>query len=138
MIGGARAQAARLIRFGLVGGLATAAYAVFVAVFTQCGLGPVTASVIAYAAAGAVSYLGHKRVTFRSGGAHAVELPRFVLTLGLGIAVAAAAPAVLTGLMGLPRIVPTVFTCIAAPLLSYAAMSLLVFRGASLSRQAAE
>jgi putative flippase GtrA len=136
MIAALRAQAARLLRFGLVGALATLAYAVLAETFARAGLGPVTASVAAYLAAGVVSYLGHKRVTFRSGGAHTHELPRFILTLGLGIAVAAAAPAVLTKWLGLPQIAATVFTCVAAPVLSYVALSLVVFRTAALSRPA--
>jgi len=136
MIAALRAQAARLLRFGLVGGLATLAYAVLAETFAHAGLDPVTASVAAYLAAGVVSYLGHKRVTFRSGGAHAEELPRFVLTLGLGIAVAAAAPAVLTTWLRPPQVVSTAFTCVAAPLLSYVALSLVVFRTAVVSRPA--
>ena len=118
---------ARLARFALVGASATVAYGVLVWLFSHSGLRPVAASVVAYLGAGGISYLGHRRITFRSSGAHGVELPRFIVTLAAGIAVAAAAPSLLVVGLGLPQIAATLTTCVAAPLMSYLALSLLVF-----------
>ncbi len=120
-------RSARVARFAMVGAAATLAYGGLVWLLTRGGLGPVAASIGAYLAAGGVSYLGHRRITFRSSGSHGVQLPRFGITLGVGIAVAAAAPSVLVVGLGLPQLAATLTTCVAAPLMSYAALSLLVF-----------
>jgi putative flippase GtrA len=131
---GVRAWFARLVRFGLVGGAATLCYATLAWMLDRMGFAPVAASIAAYGAAGVVSYLGHKRITFRSPGAHGVEIPRFALALGLGMGVAAAAPMVLTHALGLAPIASILVVCVAAPALSYLALEHMVFRRRELSR----
>lgn len=121
-------RAARLLRFGFVGGLATITYATLTTLVVGAGMAPVPASVLAYGAGGIVSYVGHKTVTFRSSADHASELPKFVATFAAGLALAIAAPGVLTEGMGLPSGVATLFACVVTPVMNYVVLSRLVFR----------
>lgn len=117
-----------LIRFGLVGIAATALYAILVTVFMNLiGLSAVQASLAAYAAAALFSYLAHKSRTFMSRGRHRTEAPRFVLLTVVGLAVAYAAPALLTGVLGLPGVVPVLVICILIPALNLLILDRWVF-----------
>jgi putative flippase GtrA len=119
-----------LMRFGLIGIAATALYAALAIVFMNwewVGLTIVQASLAAYAAAALFSYLAHKFVTFMSRGRHRTEAPRFLLLTATGLAVAYAAPALLTGMLGLPGIVPVLVTCILIPALNLLLLDRWVF-----------
>lgn len=126
------------MRFGLVGILATALYAVLATVLMQpgwIGLPPVRASLTAYAAAALFSYLAHKSVTFMSRGRHLTEAPRFLLLTAAGFAVAYGMPALLTDLLDLPGIVPVLVTSIFIPMLNLLVLRHWVFarRNSSIS-----
>jgi putative flippase GtrA len=116
-----------LMRFGLVGIAATALYAALAVVSMRIGLPTVQASLAAYAAAALFSYLAHKSVTFMSLGRHRTEAPRFLLLTATGLAVAYLAPALLTGMFGLPGIVPVLVTCILIPALNLLVLDRWVF-----------
>jgi putative flippase GtrA len=120
----------KLLRFGLVGIAATALYAALAVLLMErrwIGLPAVYASLAAYAAAALFSYLAHKSVTFMSRGLHRTEAPRFVLLTAAGLAVAYAAPALLTGVLGLPGIAPVLVTCVLIPALNLLALDRWVF-----------
>ena len=107
-----------LTRFGLVGILATAIYAILATLLVQrewIGLTAVQASLAAYGVASVFSYLAHKSVTFMSRGSHRREGPRFLLVTSVGLAVAYSMPALLTGFLGLPAIIPVLVTCVFIP-----------------------
>lgn len=75
------------VRFGLVGLSATAAYAILgLALVSGLGLAPLYGNSVAFALSFVVSYLGHRRWTFRSSKGHSRSLPRFALVQGLGLA----------------------------------------------------
>jgi putative flippase GtrA len=119
-----------LIRFGLVGSAATALYAALASVLMSrewIGLSAVRASLAAYVAAALFSYLAHKAVTFMSREPHRTEAPRFLLLAVTGLAVAYCAPALLTGILGLPGIVPVLVTCIVIPVLNLVVLRRWVF-----------
>ncbi|RWM02352.1 MAG: GtrA family protein [Mesorhizobium sp.] len=119
-----------LARFGSVGIVATILYAALVAVFAgseRIGLGPVQASLAAYAAAAVFSYLAHKFFTFMSAGSHRTEAPRFLLLTATGLAVAYAAPSLLTETFGLPLFVPVLLTCLVIPALNFLMLDRWVF-----------
>lgn len=118
---------ARLLRFAWVGGAATVIYAGLAWAFGRLGAGAIAASLMAYVLAAVFAYVGHKRVTFRSGRAHAEEAPRFIAACALGAAIAAAAPLVLTNALRLPGFVAIGFTCLAVPALNFLVLDLLVF-----------
>ncbi|TIS60955.1 MAG: GtrA family protein [Mesorhizobium sp.] len=110
-----------LARFASVGLVATIIYAVLTAVFAGSdwlGLAPVEASLAAYAVAALFSYLAHRSFTFMSAGSHRSQAPRFVLLTLAGLAVAYAAPWLLTVTFGLPLAVPILLTCLAIPALN--------------------
>ena len=117
----------RLARFAVIGAAATVIYAVLAAAFGAAGMEATAASLLAYGLGGLVSYLGHKRVTFRSGRAHAVEAPRFAAACALGAAIAAAAPLVFTDWLRLPGYVAIGITCVAVPALNFVVLNHLVF-----------
>ena len=121
-------KAARVLRFGVVGGAATVTYAMLTTLFVGAGIAPVPASVAAYGAGGIVSYAGHKSVTFRSSADHGCELPKFIATFVSGLALAIVAPGVLTERLGLPSGFATLFACIVTPVVNYLVLSRLVFR----------
>jgi putative flippase GtrA len=123
----------RISRFAVIGVASTLVYAVCALLLSRGGNGgallPATlASAVAYATAGLFSYAGHKYFTFTSAGAHAVELPRFLLLNATGLATAIALPVVLTDRLGMPAAVPVVLTCIAVPMVNYIVLGRWVFR----------
>ncbi|AZO08676.1 MULTISPECIES: GtrA family protein [unclassified Mesorhizobium] len=119
-----------LARFASVGLVATILYAVLTAVFAGSewlGLAPVEASLWAYAAAALFSYLAHRSFTFMSAGPHRSQVPRFVLLTLAGLALAYAAPWLLTVTLGLPLAVPVLLTCLAIPALNLLVLDRWVF-----------
>jgi putative flippase GtrA len=119
-----------LMRFGLVGIAATALYAALAIVLMNrewAGLTAVQASLAAYTAAALFSYIAHKSVTFMSHGRHRTEAPRFLLLTTTGLAAAYIAPALLTGMLGLPGIVSVLVTCILIPVLNLLVLHRWVF-----------
>lgn len=119
-----------LIRFGLVGIAATALYATLATILMNrewFGLTAVQASLAAYAAAALFSYVAHKSATFMSRGRHRTEAPRFLLLTAMGFAVAYMAPALLTGVLRLPAIIPVLVTCILVPVLNLLVLDRWVF-----------
>lgn len=79
---------AKAIRFGVVGvssGLIYAAVTAFLVAIA--GVAPVAASVAGYCASVPMSFLGHRRFSFRSNGRWTGEAARFVLAQALNIAV---------------------------------------------------
>ena len=115
-----------LTRFALVGVGATLLYALLALLFEE-PLGPVAASVTAYAICAVVSYCGHKFLTFTSSGAHRVELPRFLALTAAGFAVATALPVLVTGVLGWPAILSVAATCILIPAVNLVALDRWVF-----------
>lgn len=113
----------RLIRFGLVGGLASLIYALVTYALMSKSIAPVWASVIAYAVAIPVSFLGQKYFTFDARGRVPVELSLFLITQGIGLVAAAAIMAVLSShpLFGIIAVV------IAIPLMNFIAMTYFIF-----------
>jgi len=118
---------AELARFGLVGGASTLTYALISLALLGAGLGATSASALAYAAAGVLSYSGHKFFTFASPGRHGAEAPRFVVLYALGFATALAAPEVTVRLLHFDARAAILFTCLAIPAVNYFAMKYLVF-----------
>jgi len=118
----------QLIRFGVVGVGCAALYAALAWAGTEIGgLTAVASSMAAYAVAGVVSYLGQKLFTFQSDRPHADAAPRFLAVFLVGVAIAAAAPLLMTDRLHLPPLAAIVFTCVAVPLINYAVLSRLVF-----------
>jgi putative flippase GtrA len=121
---------ALLMRFGSVGIVATVIYAALASALMSekwLSWSPVQASLVAYSAAALFSYFAHKAVTFMSRGQHRREAPRFLLLTATGLVVAYCTPALLTGFLGLPGIVPILITCIAIPVVNLIVLGRWVF-----------
>ena len=101
------------MRFGLVGIAATALYAVLAHLLMDrewIGLSAVQASLAAQSWPRCFPYFTYKAVTFMSRGPHPREAPRFLLLTATGLSVTYGAPAVLTGMLGLPGMVSIMVT----------------------------
>lgn len=117
----------RLLRFALVGLVVTVSYvAVAWCTVRFAGVAPVPASMLAWGAVMFVSYVGQKYFTFRSDGAHRVELPRFVVTAALAFVVSTGSMAGATR-SGLPYEAGIALAAVVIPLCSFVVMSLWVF-----------
>jgi putative flippase GtrA len=119
---------ARLGRFVTVGAAATLAYAAFAWLLARLAERPaLEASILAYAGAAALSYAGHRWVTFRSDRAHRVALPQFLALSAFGCGVAAALSSA-GAWLGLPVEAAIAATCLAIPALNYVVLDRIVFR----------
>jgi putative flippase GtrA len=124
------ARSARLFelaRFGFVGAGSTVVYGAISLALLAFGVAPAAASALAYATSGLLAYWGHKHFTYRSGGAHAREAPRFILANAFGFALALAAPGIAARVFHVGAVWAILFTCVAVPAISYFAMRRLVF-----------
>lgn len=110
-------------RFGAVGLVVAALYALGFALLVRLGLPNASASVLAYLAAIAVQFQGHRHVTFRVRGRPGRMARRFVVVNALGLAVSTALVVVLRDRMGLDALATG-----AAVSLALAAMNWIVFR----------
>jgi putative flippase GtrA len=126
----AKLDVARLLRFLLVGGMATLSYALLV---TLANLWlPLPAgvnSLIAYGLSMPVSYVGHRLFTFHSSHAHGHTAPRFILTSIAGYGLAFFIPFVMTDTLGLSSHLATLASCIVIPGANFILLSLFVFGG---------
>lgn len=112
----------------LVGAAATILYAVSAWAGTVLlGLASPVASLAAYAIAAALSYCGHRYLTFRSSRPHSEAAPRFAGVSALGYLLAFIVPALLTGFAGAPPLVAIIVVCIAVPVFNAVALSRIVF-----------
>lgn len=118
----------RLLRFTAVGLGALAAYAAIVTLLTGLGFGPAwLASGTAYALAAVWSYVGHRRISFRSDSPHEITGPRFAVVTLTGQGLAVAIPALVTDVAGLPQLWATTAVCIVCPAASFVLHSRFVF-----------
>jgi putative flippase GtrA len=127
-------DSSEITRFGLVGIAATVLYATLALALTHWFFASVPASLIAYAAAATFSYLAHKSITFFSTGAHRLEAPRFVVLTAVGIAIAFAAPLILTDMLALRPIFAVLLTCLLVPVVNFVVMDRWVFAGRKSAR----
>lgn len=75
-----RLDARRLVRFGLVGVLATSINLLTTLGLAQVGVAFGLASLVAFAVSLIASYLGHTLFTFKASAPHLRSVPRFVAT----------------------------------------------------------
>lgn len=123
-------ELARIIRFGVVGLGATAAYAATAWSLTVMGRWPaVAASLSGWTVSTLLSYLGHRILTFRSAGRADQEVPRFAALAVGSLVLVLALPAVLTDGLGFDPAVAVGLACVIIPAASYAVMARLVFLG---------
>lgn len=90
---------ARLTRYGMVGIITNlSGYGVFLALL-HAGMPPILTTGITYVIIVAASYYANRRWSFRSTTTHSMDVPRYLLAYGIGLAVAVAAMYVLSAIL---------------------------------------
>lgn len=120
----------RIVRFSMVGGASTLAYALLALGGEALGMNVVVASVLAYALCVPFAYLGHRHFTYGSSRPHREAVSRFVALNIAGLAISAAAPWLLCDVVRLPAFAGVFTAAVLVPLASYAGQALLVFPSA--------
>ena len=119
----------RIIRFSIVGGVASLSYAIFAFSFIHwIGVGQVAASAAAYIAALPISFLGQKLFTFRSKGKTHIEAQRFLVVQGISLLLATGITALFAHVLNKEPIYAIVAVVIIIPTFTYIAMSVGVFK----------
>lgn len=123
---------ARLVRFAIVGALATGTHAVVLYILVEfAGLRPSIATVGGFLVAFFVSYFGHYYFTFGSDQSHTQSLPKYVLAATTGAAVNYALFVVVADWLALNYWIAFGLTIIVVPVVVYVLSHLLVFKPAS-------
>ncbi len=119
---------AQLIRFGLVGGLATLTH-VLVAITVRAlfQAPPQAANLVGFAAAVVLSYLGHARFTFGVDTQSGAQAWRFVMLSGLSLLLSSGAVWMITDRLGYPFPLAMAAVTVLVPVGSYVAMRFWVF-----------
>lgn len=116
-----------MIRFGIVGGATSAAYALVVAGLVRLVSEPVAAA-LAYLVLLPVNYLGHRRATFRSRAPGGAELLRYLAVHGLTLLACMAVMQGVTAGLGASHWAGSAAIVVMAPVLNFVLMHLWVFR----------
>ncbi len=117
----------RLIRFALVGGIATMIYAVLTYWLIQNQMNTVAASVLGYAVAIPFSFIGQKYFTFNAEGRVPVEFTKFLLTQGIGMFCAAVIMGMVTKFSPESPLIGIAAVVVAIPLMNFFIMTLWIF-----------
>ena len=116
----------QLARFAGVGVANSVLYFVLATLFSGVfGFASLAASVLAYAIAAAVAYVGHKFLTFGSTAGTPYEIARFVVASGIGLSLAALIPILLAGFVPL---ISFATVLVLVPACSFLVMKFFVFR----------
>ena len=125
----ANGVALRVVRFGLVGVIASGIYAVAGLVLIDgLGIASPIASGLAYVIAIPVSFLGQRHFTFGSRGAVRHELPRFVFVQIFNIALAIGIMALVTDVLGQSHQLGIIAVILCIPAVTFLLLATTVFR----------
>lgn len=120
--------AAKVIRFGVIGVLSSAIYAlVTAALVSGLGASPVPASIVGYCVSVPASFFGHRRFSFRSNGHWTAEAVRFVAAQVLNISVTAGSMHAALRYLGGQYAWGMVMAVIFVPIANFLFMNLWVF-----------
>ena len=119
-----------VMRFGLTGVGVTMIYLNLAGLLKSAGADAALASVGAYLVSTLVSYLGHRRYTFRSVAEHGRAAPHFMLVSAIGLLLAAMIPRTLESATDSPVHVSFVIVAGVVAAVSFAGLRLTVFRAA--------
>ena len=119
---------ARLACMAVVGGVATALYAILTLTAVKVLSLPIAlASPIAYGLAAIWSFRGHRRLTFRDRIPHSAAPARFLALTLIGYGAASAIPALVSGWLAGPPEASILIVCLAIPALNYIVLNRHVF-----------
>jgi putative flippase GtrA len=81
----------RFIKFAIIGGAATLLQFLFLGLFVEfLGMVPTLASATSYCCSAVFNYLANYYLTFNSNSSHRQTLPKFVVTVAIGMALSTA------------------------------------------------
>ena len=124
------AELLRIARFGLVGGLASATYALIVLVLVDAmAMNTSLASVLAYLLAIPVSFFGQKHFTFGSSAAARGEFARFLIVQGVSLLLSLVVMRAVTDWLGWSHRIGILAVIIVIAVVNYGIMRNLVFLG---------
>ncbi len=127
----ARQLAAKLVRFGAVGGTSTVLFSVLTwLLVSKSGMHPVLATVVAYLLLLPPNFVAHKYFTFASKGAVSTESGKFLLVHGLNIGLSAGGMTAVSQ-ASLDYRWGILFSAIAVPIIVFIVMNFWVFRTAT-------
>ncbi|MCU0830682.1 MAG: GtrA family protein [Rhizobiaceae bacterium] len=118
----------KFLRFALVGVLSGLIYFIVTHLCVRYGaVEPKLAALIGYCAAIPTNFVFNRRFSFRSTGAVAPELAKFLITHGAGMAVAWGMMALFVDRLGWSHLLPAAFTVFVVPLVNFVVLNLWVF-----------
>jgi putative flippase GtrA len=119
----------KLVRFALVGGIASLTYAVCVLMLSsQFGMHPVVSSVVGYSISLLVGFVGQRSLTFRSRARVKVDIIRFLVAQGLNLLIVSALISASMELRSGNYLWGLMIALIAIPLLNFAMLNWWVFK----------
>ncbi|WP_374370418.1 GtrA family protein [Dongia sp.] len=119
----------KVLVFGIVGGLASATYAVLLYLCLEFLRLPVFwGSAIAFAIAIPVSYFGHRRLTFQSTNLVPAEMARFITVQIISLAATSAIVHLAAGYFASAFVLKVVVAVATAPVISFILFELWVYR----------
>jgi putative flippase GtrA len=122
-------EAGRLVRFGIVGALASIVYAGVTFLIVSAGLGgPLAATIVGQMAAGVVSYIGHLRYSFAVEPDHRVFLWRFIAVAIIAFAANILTTWLLTAVLRVSYIYAIVAVTVLIPIINYLCNRFWIFR----------
>jgi putative flippase GtrA len=121
--------AAKLLRFAVTGSISGLGFAVVtLGLLHGFGLSPSVATVVGYLAVLPLSFLGHRRLTFRSAGRLTPEFRRFCLSFATGLLTSVMAMHVATDWLGLAPVFGVGLAVLLVPIITFLIMNNWVFR----------
>ena len=124
------AEIGRLVRFGGIGIISLLVYSSLYAILAGATrLSAIPISIIAYATAMVVSFVGHKYVTFRVGGNIRVQVLKFIAMHCLCLLMTIVITGLVVDVLRWPYGVGILLVDIAIPALSFVVLKLIVFEG---------
>ncbi len=121
--------AAKILRFAATGAVSSLVFGlVTLAALHGLSLSPLSATLTGYLAVLPLSFMGHRRLTFRSDGVLAPEFGRFCVSFIAGLLASLLAMHAVTAWMGLTPVYGIALAILVVPVISFVIMSVWVFR----------
>lgn len=125
-------EAGRIVRFGFVGVLSTATHVlVALGLVSFVALDPVLASIGGFIFAFTISFVGHKRISFRAPGRYREYIGRFSVAVIVSFVASTGIVALLTHVFSVDATITFITVGVAVPLMNYLFGRFWVFLGRS-------
>lgn len=123
-----RAELHRIVRFAIVGVAVAAVYAILFFLFREIGLARWVSSVLAFGSAVAFQYLAQTVFTFRASLNAQGQLPRFLVTIGFGLAISTLITSIVGPALDWPEAISVLVVTVVLPVTNFLLFRLWVYR----------